>query len=150
MTIADYTNAAAEGDGRVVCRELTAALFTAPDTEAVHCLGAVRVRVRYDAADPYAIELRVFNGHVDVPWCMARDLLVSGLRAETGEGDVQVRPGTTKVRVILSSPEGRCALFFYRADLVDALAATAALVPYGAESEWFDWDREIARLGEVA
>lgn len=150
MRIADYTHAAADDDGRVVGRELTAALFTAPDTRAVHCLGAVRVRMRYDAANPYAIELHVFNGRVHVPWCMARDLLVSGLRAETGKGDVRVTPGATKVRVILSSPDGRCALFFYRADLVDALAATAAVVPYGAESEWFDWDREIARLGEVA
>lgn len=146
MRTADYPDGPERG---VVYRELKAAVFTAPGTKAVRCLGQVRVRFSYDADDPFAVKL-AFADTLLVVWTISRELLAAGLRGPAGDGDVKITPGDPKVRLVLSSPNGRCALFFHRTDLIEALAATAALVPYGSEADRIDWDREIARLGEVA
>lgn len=134
---------------RFIHHALRAALFTAPDTRAVRYLGSLRVLLGYDAEDPYAVRLAFEDPQLPV-WRFARDLLLAGLHGPAGQGDVRIVPGSAKARVVLATDTGRCALFFHRAELVDFLAATATVVPPGGESAVIDWDRELARLGEVA
>jgi hypothetical protein len=133
---------------RTVTRKLLAHLFTDPGTASVRSLGRVSVRWHFTPVDPYAVELAFgdTSGGL-VVWSLARDLLTDGLSRPAGVGDVRMLPGARRIRVELSSPTGRAALFFVRDDLAEAIAATERLVPRGAESARIDWDGELARLG---
>lgn len=133
---------------RTVTRKLLAYLFTNPGMPSVRSLGRVSVRWHYTPADPYAVELAFTdaNGGL-VVWSLARDLLTDGLVGPVGLGDVRLLPGPKRIRMELSSPTGRAALFFVCDDLAEAIAATERLVPVGDEPARIDWDGELSRLG---
>jgi hypothetical protein len=62
-------------------------------------------------------------------WALSREQLAAGLDANVGEGDVHIRQhwGDDTVReVVLSSPDGTCALLVKRSALAAYLAATTA------------------------
>ena len=116
----------------------------------------VRAELRYDASDPYAVQIAFHTGSATdasqdvVEWTFARELLSDGVRGAAGEGDVQVWPsidaGEPVMCLALSSPSGR-ALFEVPADvLVDFLSRTYDAVSTGSESRYVDLDAELALL----
>lgn len=112
----------------------------------------VSAELRYDARDPYAVHATFRAGESEtVCWVFARELLTSGLRAPTGDGDVRVWPcpGTGEgdcLRVSLSSPEGSAVLEAPAAQLRRFLGHTYCAVPVGAEHRHLDLDGVVERL----
>jgi hypothetical protein len=109
-------------------------------------------QLRYDAADPYAVEA-LFDTGADTPvrWVFARDLLSDGLARAAGEGDVIVRPaldedGSAAVHLVLASPDGRAMLEANSEELREFLDQTYGVVPRGSESERVDIDAELLSL----
>jgi hypothetical protein len=114
----------------------------------------VRAGLRYDVADPYAVQVSFHTGAGTdgdvVEWTFARQLLTDGVSAPVGEGDVQVWPsasaGLPVVCLSLSSPSGKALFEVPLPELVDFLGQTYAAVPTGAESQHVDVDAELALL----
>ena len=114
----------------------------------------VRAGLRYDVADPYAVQVSFHTGSGSegdiVEWTFARQLLTDGVSAPVGEGDVQVWPsasaGLPVVCLSLSSPSGKALFEVPLPELVDFLGQTYAAVPTGAESAHVDVDAELALL----
>ena len=114
----------------------------------------VRADLRYDACDPYAVQISFHTGPESradvVQWTFARQLLSSGVTAPAGEGDVKVWPATGSgpavVCLALSSPSGRALFEVPLVDLVQFLGQSYEAVPTGAESTHVDVDAELALL----
>lgn len=114
----------------------------------------VRAGLRYDVADPYAVQVAFHTGAPGeaevVEWTFARSLLSDGVRCPTGDGDVQVWPSSSGplpvVCLSLSSPSGKALFEVPLPELVEFLAQTYAAVPSGAESDHVDVDAELALL----
>ena len=62
----------------------------------------------YSGSDPYAVRM-AFHVGTDEPveWIFARELLETGIAQPTGEGDVQVWPGSRRARARETSRCGR-------------------------------------------
>ncbi|MFF0145980.1 SsgA family sporulation/cell division regulator [Amycolatopsis sulphurea] len=121
------------------------------DRESGSVAAAVPVRLRYRAADPWAVALDFRGGAVWVSWLLARDLLVEALTlGAAGEGDVRIVAEGDTVELSLCSPDGSAVLVFGRGDLEHAVDDTEAVVPAGTEGSHFDWDREVRYLGRDA
>ncbi len=106
--------------------------------------------LRYEIADPYAVEATFRAGEESISWVLGRDLLSDGLHSECGEGDVRVWPtldGETPVVMLqLSSPDG-CALLAADAEgLQGFLQRTYDAVPLGYEGDHVDVDAALTRL----
>jgi hypothetical protein len=114
----------------------------------------VRAGLRYDVADPYAVQVSFHTGNGTegeiVEWTFARQLLTDGVSAPVGEGDVQVWPsasaGLPVVCLSLSSPSGKALFEVPLPELVDFLGQTYAAVPTGSEGEYVDVEAELALL----
>ena len=114
----------------------------------------VRAGLRYDVADPYAVQVSFHTGNGTegeiVEWTFARQLLTDGVSAPVGEGDVQVWPsasaGLPVVSLSLSSPSGKALFEVPLPELVDFLGQTYAAVPTGSEGEYVDVEAELALL----
>ena len=114
------------------------------DVEVVTTLG-------YRQQDPYAVTLTFHSGNGDVEWIVARTLLLQGLAAPAGEGDVKIYPSidddARAVAVFdFSSPDGRLVAQTCTHDLQTFLARTFTAVPVGTESAHLDIDAIIAGL----
>ena len=112
-------------------------------------------RLRYEAADPYAVRLIFGLGATEetVEWVFARELLSGGMTGPTGGGDVRIAPGTiedpdsrTELTVALSSPSGSAMLSVPRALATNFLLATYELVWPGCESQHLDLDSAVESL----
>jgi hypothetical protein len=107
--------------------------------------------LRYDTADPFAIEA-VFRplGHDEVLWCFARELLMEGIDGPVGQGDVRVWPSTgdaaEMLRIALISPDGEALLQVALREVFDFLSHTYALCPRGSEPGHLDLDRVLREL----
>ncbi|UVS82038.1 SsgA family sporulation/cell division regulator [Actinokineospora sp. UTMC 2448] len=114
----------------------------------------VRSRWTYRTAEPFTIAA-AFQTDNDswVKWVFARDLLLAGLSSAAGEGDVRFRPGSDAsdrvLYVEIESPDGHAMLVMSHADVADFAAVTAAMVPVGEESDFFDVDALIAEITNV-
>ena len=115
----------------------------------------VRAGMRYDAADPYAVEVAFQTGADEtsgvVPWTFARSLLMEGMSAAAGEGDVRVWPqvgadGSSICCLSLSSPSGNALFEVPRVELADFLTQTYDAVPSGSEDDHLDVDLGLAVL----
>lgn len=105
----------------------------------------------YRADDPFAVSLTFHAGSGDVSWVVARTLLLQGLAAPAGEGDVKVYPSIdedARAVAILDfcSPDGRLVAQADSHELQNFLARTFASVPVGTESQYLDMDALIASL----
>jgi Streptomyces sporulation and cell division protein, SsgA len=111
---------------------------------------AVEAELTFHSRDPFAIRV-VFSvaAAPTVEWVFSRELLVQGLRAPAGTGDVQVFPCHNGIILELNSPSGRARLLARPKLLVNFAQETLDLVPLGAESRYFDLDQEIALLADV-
>jgi sporulation and cell division protein SsgA len=111
----------------------------------------VPAELAYDAADPYAVTMAFGTGVAAVSWTFARDLLVQGLSAPAGDGDVRVVPtvdedGAARVTVELRAPGGRAPVELPVEDLRRFLDRTLSVVPAGEESAHVDLDTVIAGI----
>lgn len=110
----------------------------------------VSTRWTYRADEPFAITVAFATERGRwVEWIFARDLLIAGLDAPSGEGDLHVMPHPTDEELLLleiHSPSGSAMFELDRDDTEDFLAHTLDLVPTGTESTHFDIDRLLAEL----
>ncbi|MCT2586095.1 SsgA family sporulation/cell division regulator [Actinophytocola gossypii] len=131
-------------------------------TDAIHAEfvalydGATPVRSRwsYRADQPFTVTA-AFQTERDrwVEWVFSRELLVAGLAAAAGMGDVRLRPeserGLNMLVVEIESPEGYAKLELDHESVSGFLAATEEAVPLGEESAHFDVDALIDELTRV-
>ncbi|MBB4912140.1 SsgA family sporulation/cell division regulator [Actinophytocola algeriensis] len=131
-------------------------------TEAVHAelvalydgTTPVRSRWSYRADHPFTV-VATFQTERDrwVEWVFSRELLVEGLTASAGVGDVRFRPleerGLHMLIVEIESPEGYALLELDHQSVDDFLDATEELVPLGGEDDHFDVDALIDELTRV-
>lgn len=111
----------------------------------------VVTRWSYSAYDPFAVSLAVRTRHDRwVEWLIGRELVVEGLDAPAGEGDVRMGPRTVQgydvVEIEIRSHDGRAVLEVDRDLLRHFVAATLDVVALGAEVDRMDLDGEIARI----
>ncbi len=115
---------------------------------------SVDARLRYDPTDPYAVWI-IFPAESaaygeEVAWAFGRELLIIGLEAPAGLGDVEVWPYGILYRNIialeLSSPEGHNLFHVPRRPLMIFLHRTLAEVPLGRETEHLNLDPVIRQL----
>jgi hypothetical protein len=110
----------------------------------------VDATLEYDVTDPFAVHLLIAAGEGTVRWSFSRELLIDGVKAPAGEGDVRIIPvggrAERRIRVVLSSPDGAATLEAPLAEMVEFLTATYAAVPSGSESDLLDIDALVAQL----
>lgn len=111
---------------------------------------AVDAELSFHSRDPFAIRV-VFSvaSASAVEWVFSRELLIDGVSAPAGTGDVQVFPCHDGVVFELNSPSGRARLLADAEVLARFAQETLDVVPLGAESKYFDLDQEIALLADL-
>ena len=130
-------------DGAAVAHDMFALLHEAA--------APVVTRWTYCTDDPFAVTIEIqTRGNRFVDWVLARDLLVEGLTAPAGIGDVQVRPanmGEWDVTLLeIRSPDGHAVLEVDRDLLRQFVQATIDIVPLGSEAMAVDIDAEIEKI----
>lgn len=105
----------------------------------------------YRSSDPFAVAMTFVTSDGKLVWTFGRDLLARGIESPVGDGDVHVAPaigtrGRAMVSIELSSPDGRLVLQARSSDISDFLARSVAVVPPGAESDYFDVDMLITQV----
>ncbi|MBV9313096.1 MAG: SsgA family sporulation/cell division regulator [Pseudonocardia sp.] len=108
-------------------------------------------RWTYRADDPYAVMMSISRPSGRwIDWLMARDLLVAGMLAPAGIGDVRVSPFRGEefdvLEVKIGDDEGFACLEFDRELMEHFLAATFELVELGDESNVIDIAAEIEKI----
>jgi hypothetical protein len=128
-----------------------------------HTIVPLMASLHYSASDPYAIHM-AFHVGTDEPveWTFARDLLAAALHSREGIGDVQAWPsaapgdpaaepegGAAGPRVLnlsMTSPFGHAQFEAAWADIAAFLRRTYEIVPAGQETDFIDFDAELAAL----
>ncbi|MFD3531912.1 SsgA family sporulation/cell division regulator [Streptomyces sp. NPDC058664] len=112
----------------------------------------VEATFHYDPDDPWAVRI-VFRLALDraVTWIFSRELLHSGTRVLSGEGDVRLWPlrgggRDGRVRMRLGDAGAFAVVDVDRAGLRNWLGETYAAVPEGEEVARIDWAAEIPQL----
>jgi len=116
---------------------------------------SLEAELGYYPADPYAVTATFRTTGGDVVWTFARELLIGGLTAPAGEGDVHVWPcldstGRATVIIELNSPDGELLVQVPTKDLYRFVNRTLSTVPLGGESDFLDLDQLILQLTESA
>ena len=111
----------------------------------------VVTRWTYTVADPFAVSLSVRTSNDRwVEWLVGRDLVVAGLDAPSGEGDVRMGPqivqGYDIVEIEIRSTDGRAVLEVDRDLLRHFVEASIELAALGDEMLHIDLDREIDKI----
>lgn len=111
----------------------------------------VVTRWSYSADDPFAVTLAVRTRQDRwVEWLVARDLVIEGLAADAGEGDIRLSPqvvqGYDIVEIEIRSTDGRAVLEVDRDLLRHFVDTTLDLVALGDEAGLMDLDGELARI----
>jgi hypothetical protein len=123
----------------------------------LHCLDRLSRPVQlvatfgYDVTDPYAVWLTFHAPDGEIRWAISRDLLLQGLTAPAGEGDIRLWPSIDEdshaVLVIdFHSPDGRLVAQALTHDVGGFLTRTLAAVPLGSEPEHLDLDGLVGAL----
>ena len=112
---------------------------------------STEAELRYDPTDPYAVTVAFDQGDTEVAWVFGRSLLMKGISAPAGEGEVRVFPsiepdGRAVVGLLLISPYGEALAKLSNRDVVDFLAHTTRAVWPGTESEYLSTDDAIAAI----
>lgn len=110
----------------------------------------VEAEFNFYSGDPFAVRV-VFSvaSAPAVEWVFSRQLLVDGLTAPAGTGDVQIFPGHDGIVFELNSPSGRAHLLADPVVLENFVHDTLEAVPLGTEFRYFDLDQEIALLVDL-
>ncbi|MFD6417542.1 SsgA family sporulation/cell division regulator [Streptomyces sp. NPDC060194] len=108
----------------------------------------IPVELRYESRDPYAVRLTFhLPGDAPVTWAFGRELLIDGINAPCGDGDVHIAPSDPELLadiLIRLQVGAEQALFRTRAAPVVAfLDRTDRLVPLGQEGTFADLDSHL-------
>ncbi|NUS73178.1 MAG: SsgA family sporulation/cell division regulator [Corynebacteriales bacterium] len=113
----------------------------------------IQASLAYKPNDPYAVHITFHSdapGATDVSWSFSRELLTEGLYRQTGMGDVKVWPWAGRSQqalgMALSSPDGYALFEITRSAVELFLSRSYALVPAGAEADFFDMEIELGIL----
>ncbi|WP_328885505.1 SsgA family sporulation/cell division regulator [Streptomyces sp. NBC_00316] len=113
---------------------------------------SVEATFHYDPDDPWAVRI-IFGPPLGrgVAWTFSRELLRSGVRVLSGEGDVRLWPlrcGGREgcVRMRLDSAGAVAVVDVDRAGLRSWLGETYVAVPGGSEAARIDWAAEASHL----
>ena len=114
---------------------------------------ALASELSYQPGDPLAVTIRLGDSADGVCWTFARSLLLAGMFASTGDGDVVVSPGVDDegralTYIELSSPDGVAVLRTLSSSVAEFLRQTEQLVPIGSEGDHVDMDAVISHLLE--
>ena len=112
---------------------------------------AVRVRLRFDARDPYAVELSVTQRHArPTRWVFARDLLALGVSNTVGKGDVIVSPAadprSPEMLIALMRDRACAVIRVSRIEIGEFVGRTYKAVPAGEESNHLDVETLLAQV----
>ena len=116
------------------------------------CETPVLSRLTYTSTAPFTVALAFQVEPAEwVEWEFARDLLITGLHAPAGIGDVRIRPDLSPsdddlLVIELESPDGYAAVEADRSESQAFVDATLSRVPLGYESDRLDLDAVIANL----
>jgi hypothetical protein len=111
----------------------------------------VSTTLGYRPDDPYAVSLTFHSASGDVEWVASRALLLEGLSAPCGDGDIMIYPsldddGGAVAVLDFCSPDGRLIAQTDSPAVQSFLDRTFELVPAGTESSHLDIDGLIAAL----
>ncbi|MDH2392837.1 MULTISPECIES: SsgA family sporulation/cell division regulator [Streptomyces] len=111
----------------------------------------IPVTLRYDRVDPFAVRMAfpppaTLEG-AEVSWVFSRELLMSGVDAPAGVGDVRVRPyGYDRTVIEFHAPQGVAIVHIRTGELRRFLRRAQSLVPVGREHLHLDLDHDLAEL----
>ncbi|WP_425824773.1 SsgA family sporulation/cell division regulator [Streptomyces fractus] len=114
----------------------------------------VEARFTYNTSDPFAVvgAFRVLSNGDSTTWSFSRDLLLDGIWAPAGEGDVEISPslanGLPVVCITLRTPDKWAELVAPADELGAWLHSSLALVPRGQELDHVSLDLELDLLLE--
>ena len=108
-------------------------------------------RWTYRADDPFAVMMSIARPSGRwIDWLISRDLIVDGLCAPAGIGDVRLTPFTDGefdvLEVKIGDDEGFASLEFDRSLIQRFLDATCEIIPLGVESSVIDVEAEIVKI----
>ncbi|MGW1025590.1 SsgA family sporulation/cell division regulator [Streptomyces sp. NPDC002577] len=108
----------------------------------------IPVELSYETRDPYAVRLTFhLPGDAPVTWAFGRELLVDGVVAPCGDGDVRISPTGDKmfdeVLITLQVSSDQAMFRAGVAPLVAFLDRTDKLVPLGQERALADFDASL-------
>lgn len=107
----------------------------------------VHAELRYRSDDPFAVQLLLsIDQSPAITWVFGRDLLVEGMQAPAGIGDVQVFPVHDGTVIELRSGEQVASLLAHTPDLANFLDHSIQIVPAGSESAYFDIEADLRDL----
>ncbi|WP_328328871.1 SsgA family sporulation/cell division regulator [Streptomyces sp. NBC_00455] len=115
----------------------------------------IPVELCYEVSDPYAVRMTFhLPGDAPVTWTFGRELLLDGINAPTGDGDVHIAPsdpaGLSDVHLRLQVGADRALFRAGSAPLVAFLDRTDKIVPLGEERSLGDFDGHLeAALGRI-
>lgn len=115
----------------------------------------IPVELRYETGDPYAVRMTFhLPGDAPVTWAFGRELLLDGINAPSGDGDVHISPsrpeGLSDVRIRLRVGNDSALFRAGAAPLVAFLDRTDKLVPLGQERALSDFEESLeAALGRI-
>jgi Streptomyces sporulation and cell division protein, SsgA len=123
-----------------------------------HTIVPLMASLHYTCQDPYAVKM-AFHVGTDEPveWTLARDLLAAALHSHEGIGDVQAWPSAAPgdpaaedeagiLNLSMTSPYGHAQFEAPAAAVASFLRRTFRIVPAGQESQFIDFDAELAAL----
>jgi hypothetical protein len=119
--------------------------------------------LHYTRDDPYAVKMAFHVGTGEpVEWTLARELLAAALHSREGLGDVQVWPSAASsdpeaggegaasghgiVNIAMTSPFGHAQFEAPASAIAAFLRRTYQIVPEGQETNYIDFDAELAEL----
>ncbi|MEU2432240.1 MULTISPECIES: SsgA family sporulation/cell division regulator [unclassified Streptomyces] len=115
----------------------------------------IPVELRYESGDPYAVRMTFhLPGDAPVTWAFGRELLLDGINAPSGDGDVHIAPtepaGLSDVCIRLQVGADRALFRAGAAPLVAFLDRTDKLVPLGQERTLGDFEDHLEEaLGRI-
>ncbi|MER5883849.1 SsgA family sporulation/cell division regulator [Streptomyces sp. NPDC001941] len=115
----------------------------------------IPVELRYETRDPYAVRMTFhLPGDAPVTWAFGRELLLDGINAPSGEGDVHIGPiepeGLSDIGIRLQVGSDRALFRASAAPLVAFLDRTDKLVPLGEERTLGDFEGNLEEaLGRI-
>jgi hypothetical protein len=128
-----------------------------------HTIVPLMASLHYTRQDPYAVKMAFHVGTGEpVEWTLARELLAAALHSREGIGDVQIWPsvapgdpeagmeGTASgrgiVNIAMTSPFGHAQFEAPAPAIAAFLRRTYQIVPEGQETNYIDFDAELAEL----
>ncbi|MEV6395338.1 SsgA family sporulation/cell division regulator [Streptomyces sp. NPDC051907] len=115
----------------------------------------IPVDLGYDTGDPYAVRMTFhLPGDAPVTWAFGRELLLDGINAPSGDGDVRIAPiapeGLSDVTIRLQVGGDRALFRASAAPLVAFLDRTDKLVPLGQERTLGEFEGNLEEaLGRI-